>query len=106
MTKVKVKALQSFAHGNIEAHQGETVTMNKGDADELMKAGFVQGEADVEVPTTQVQVEQPPQEHQQGDVVTDDPETGEPDGKAAQDLDNKMAAAPENKASRKTTKAK
>lgn len=106
MTKVKVKALQSFSHGSIDAHQGETVTMNKGDAEELTRLGFVQSEAEAEVPSTQVQVEHSAQEHQPGDVVTDNPETGGPDGKAAQDLDNKMAAAPENKASRKTTKAK
>lgn len=102
MTKVKVEAISSFAHGNIVAHAGETVTMNKGDADELVKAGFVTMSAEE---STQEQVEQPLQEHQAGDVVTDDPATGEPDGKAAPDLENKMDEAPANK-SRKTSAKK
>lgn len=101
MTKVKVKALQSFAHGNVQAHVGETVTMNKGDADELRKLGFVQ-DGEAEEAAVQEQVQTAPQEHQQGDVVTDNPETGEPDVKAAPEVDNKMAEATENKSTRKT----
>lgn len=41
MTKVKVKALDAFAHGAISAQPGGIYEMNKGDAHELEKAGFV-----------------------------------------------------------------
>lgn len=96
MTKVTVKAISSFAHGNIIAHAGEAVTINKGEADELRKAGLV-GEETAEEDSTQEQVTPAPEEHQQGDVVTDNPETGDPDVKSAEPLENKMEEAPANK---------
>ena len=39
---VKVKALDSFAHGRVSAHRNDTVTLNKGDAEELEKLGLVE----------------------------------------------------------------
>lgn len=97
--KVKVTALQTFSHGNVDAQQGGTYRLNKGDADELAKAGFVTLDGGDE-PAAQTQVDQPAQKKQAGDVVVDAP--GEDDDvlgdKAAPALSNKMAEAPDNKA--------
>lgn len=98
MTKVKVTALQTFSHGNVDAHQGGTYSLNKGDAQELEKAGFVSLIAEGEV--EQTQVDQPAQTKQAGDIVVDAP--GDDDDvlgdKAAPARSNKMAEAPDNKA--------
>lgn len=96
MTKVNIKALQTFSHGNVDAKEGGTYAMNKGDAQELEKAGFCEivdgGTAE------QTEVDTPQQKHQKGDVVTDpDEDDLLGDGKAAAPLDNKMAEAPRNK---------
>ena len=86
MTKVNVTALRTFSHGNIDATEGKTYSMNKGEAQELEKAGFVsiRGEN-----PEQVQVDTPLQDHQKGDVVVDE--------KMADAPENKMADAPANK---------
>lgn len=101
MSKVKVTALQQFAHGNIDAHPGGTYSMNKGDAHELEKMGLVTLAADGDA--EQTQVDQPPQKKQAGDVVVDAPgEDDDPLGeKAAPVLGNKMAEAPENKSAKR-----
>lgn len=99
MTKVNVKALQTFSHGNVDAKEGGTYAMNKGDAQELAKAGFVamDGEGEPE----QTQVSTPPMKPQPGDVVVDDGNDilG---SKMDQTPENKMAPAVDNK----RTKAK
>lgn len=94
--KVKVKALQPFSHGNVDARQDGVYAMNKGDAQELEKLGFLSiggtGEAE------QTQIDQPPQVAQMGDVVADNgPDvlgTGEKMEPAAE---NKAAPATRNK---------
>lgn len=94
MTKVNVTALRTFSHGNVDAKEGGTYAMNKGDAQELEKAGFVSlGGEDPE----QTQVDQQRQTKQAGDVVVDDADDLLGDGKAAATLDNKMVEAPRNK---------
>lgn len=92
MTKINVKALQTFSHGNVDAKEGGTYAFTKGDAQELEKAGFVSlGGGDPE----QTQVDQPAQKKNPGDVVVDDHDDmlGE----------SKMADAPENKMERPTS---
>jgi hypothetical protein len=94
MTKVKVTAVQPFSHGNVVAAQGGTYEMNKGDAQELEKAGFVTLDADGDA--EQTQVDQPRMKPQPGDVVADD--NAEILGaKMDEAVDNKMANAAENK---------
>lgn len=94
MTKVKVTALQPFSHGNVDAKQDGVYEMNKGDAQELQKAGFVSMEGEGE--PQQTQVDQPPMQPQPGDVVAD--EDSEILGaKMDTALENKMANAAENK---------
>lgn len=98
MTKVNITAIKPFSHGNVDAKEGGTYAMNKGDAQELEKAGFViMGGENPE----QTQADQPRQAKQVGDVVVDDPEDLLGDGKAAAPLDNKMAEAPRNKSTAK-----
>jgi len=48
MAKVKVKALDTFTHGRVNATRGATYTMNSGEAESLEKAGLVEiaGKAD------------------------------------------------------------
>lgn len=71
MNKVKIKAITSFSHGPVDATAGGTYSVNKGDAQELEKAGMAQ-------------------------IVTEgDDAAGE---KTAPTLENKMAPAPDNKA--------
>lgn len=95
MTKVNIKALQTFSHGNVDAKEGGTYAMNKGDAQELEKAGFCEivdgGNAE------QTQVDTLQQKHQKGDVVTDPDEDDLLGEKAAPATENKMAEAPRNK---------
>lgn len=71
---VQVKALDSFAHGRVSAHRNETVTLNKGDAEELAKLGLVEI-LDDKAPAAEAKMEDAPK--------------------------NKMADAPTNKASTK-----
>lgn len=40
--QVQVKALDSFAHGRLDAHKGGEYPMSKGEADDLRKAGLVE----------------------------------------------------------------
>lgn len=92
--KIKVMALQAFAHGNIVARQNGVYTMNKGDAQELEKAGFVSLNAEGDSEGTQT--DQPRMKPQPGDVVADD----EPDilgAKMDDAVQNKMDNAAENK---------
>lgn len=94
--KVKVKALQGFSHGNVDAREGGVYAMNKGDALELEKAGFVSLEADGK--PEQTQIDQPPQAKQVGDVVVDDHDDVLGDAKMAGAVENKMDAPADNKA--------
>lgn len=99
MTKVNIQALQTFSHGNVDAKEGGVYAMNKGDAQELEKAGFCKitegGDAE------QTQVDTPQQKHQKGDVVTDDPDDLLGDAKMEGVHENKMADAPRNKSAAK-----
>lgn len=93
-TKVKVKALQAVSHGNVDMREGGVYAMNKGDAQELEKAGFVTIEASGDAEATQI--DQPAQKPQPGDVVADD----DPDilgAKMDDAVENKMANATANK---------
>lgn len=92
MTKVNVTALTTFSHGNVDAKEGMPYALNKGDAQELEKAGFVRMEADGEPEQTQVGA--PVQKHEVGDVVTDAPGSE----KMEVSHDNKMAETTSNKA--------
>jgi hypothetical protein len=97
MPKIKVKALQPFSHGNVDAQKDGIYAMNAADARELEKAGFVSLEAagDAE----QTQIDQPRQAKQPGDVVVDDADDLLGDGtKAAQTAENKMEQPARNKA--------
>lgn len=80
--KTKVKALTMFVHGRTDAVSGETYELSKSDADELIAAGLVE------------QVKEPAKKE------------AEVEDKEAAPVENKMEEAPENKAPRKTTKAK
>lgn len=93
--KIKVMALRPFSHGNVDASEGGTYEMVRAEALELEKAGFVSLDATDEA--TQTQVEQPAQVKQPGDVVVDDSDDLLGEGKAAADLDNKMASPASNK---------
>lgn len=96
MTKVKVKAIQPFSHGNVTAAIDGTYEFNKGDAERLQNAGFVTMEAEGEA--EQTQVDQPKQVAQPGDVVVDNgPEMLGAKVKKADAPENKMADAPANK---------
>jgi hypothetical protein len=100
MTKVKVKAIQPFSHGNVTAAIDGTYEFNKGDAERLRDAGFVTMDAagDAE----QTQVDQPKQVAQPGDVVVDNgPEMLGAKQKMADAPENKMADAPANKSRQK-----
>lgn len=72
---VQVKALDSFAHGRVSAHRNDTVTLNKGDAEELAKLGLVE--------------------------ILDDNAAAAPETKMEAAPKNKMADAPVNKAAKK-----
>ena len=86
--KTLVKALQAVSHGNVDMRQGGVYSMNKGDAQELAKLGFVTLDgASGEPEATQVAL--PAQRKEVGDVVVDDADDLLGDGKAAKTLDNK-----------------
>lgn len=93
--QVKVKALRPFAHGNITASAGGVYTMNRGDAQELEKAGFVELGATGESEATQYMA--PAQKAQPGDVVVDD-DADILGAKMDTATENKMAKAGSNKA--------
>lgn len=93
--KVNVKALQAVSHGNVDMREGGVYAMNRGDANELAKLGFVSLDASGE--PEQTQIDQVPQAKQVGDVVVDDADDLLGDGK-------KMAPAPENKMAKSTAK--
>ena len=85
--EVKVKAVDSFCHGNLNAHIGVEYMIQKATADQLAKAGHVEI-----LPATDTAP-------QTG--VTDSQDTDDllGDGtKAEAAPQNKMEAAPENKA--------
>lgn len=75
MAKVKVKALDSFSHGRLNAVGGVSYTINQGDADDLKKAGLVEIEGEAA-------------EEEVDDLVG---------GKAEPVTSNKMEAKPANK---------
>lgn len=94
MTKINVKALQTFSHGNVDAKQGGVYAFTKGDAQELEKLGFVSmGGEDPE----QTQVDQPPQKKNKGDVEVDDADDMLGESKMAESADNKMERPTSNK---------
>lgn len=39
--KIKAKAITSFTHGNIHAHRGTDVELNKAEAEDLRKLGLI-----------------------------------------------------------------
>lgn len=92
MTKVKIKAVTSFSHGNLDATMGGTYSLNKGDAQELEKIGL----AEIVTGDDTEEPEQP----DPADLLGDD------DEKAAEPVENKMESAPENKAAPKTATKK
>lgn len=98
--KVNVKALQAVSHGNVDMREGGVYAMNKGDAQELAKLGFVTLDGASGEPE-HTQIDQPPQRKQVGDVVVDDADDLLGDGKAAPTLDNKMAPVSTTKTSTK-----
>lgn len=79
MAYVKVKALDTFSHGRLNAVGGKTYTMNQGDADDLKKAGLVEIEGEAA-------------DDELDDLVG---------GKAEPVTTNKMEAKPANKAEKK-----
>lgn len=98
--KTLVKALQAVSHGNVDMREGGVYAMNKGDANELAKLGFVTLDGASGEPE-HTQIDQPAQRKEVGDVVVDDADDLLGDGKAAPDLDNKMARATSNKTTAK-----
>lgn len=80
MAYVKVKALDAFNHGRLNAVGGKTYTMNQGDADDLKKAGLVEIE---------------------GDAAEDDVDDLVGGAKMEPITSNKMEAKPANKADKK-----
>lgn len=93
--KTLVKALTAVSHGNVDMREGGIYSMNRGDALELERLGFVELGASGE--PEQTQLDQPPQAKQVGDVVVDDADDLLGDGKAAKTLDNKAAPATRTK---------
>lgn len=94
--KVSVKALQAVSHGNVDMREGGVYAMNRGDAQELEKLGFVTLDGASGEPE-QTQIDQPAQRKQKGDVVVDDADDLLGDGKNAPTLDNKAAPATRTK---------
>lgn len=95
--KVKVTALRTVSHGNLDMKQDGVYLMSKGEAQELEKAGFVSLGATGDVEGTLN--EQHPQKPQPGDVVADDA----PDilgAKMDDAVQNKMQNAAANKRSK------
>lgn len=93
--KIKVTALQTVSHGNLDMHPGRVYTMSAGEAKELEKKGFVSLDATGESAGTLN--ETVPMKPQPGDIVADD----EPDilgAKMDDAVQNKMDNAAKNKA--------
>lgn len=87
--KTLVKALQAVSHGNVDMREGGVYAMNRGDANELIKLGFVSAEASGE--PEQTQLDHQPQVKNKGDVVVDDAEDMLGGEKIAPAVENKMA---------------
>jgi hypothetical protein len=85
--KVKVTALTSFAHGNVDAHKGGVYSIPAGEVDDLVKGGFVERVGDDAAPAA-------PAEDDASDLL----------GKAEAAPENKMEAAPENKSAKSKAK--
>lgn len=96
--KQLVKARTAVSHGNVDMREGGIYSMNKGDAQELARLGFV--ELDAKGEPEQTQIDQPVQKKEVGDVVVDDADDLLGDGKAAKTLDNRAAPATRNKTSK------
>lgn len=96
MPKVNVKALQPFAHGNLDAREGGIYAINEAEVGDLEKRGFVtrDGASD---DAEQTQIELPRMDPQPGDVVADE---------ADDVLGAKMEPALQNKARNATTHKK
>jgi hypothetical protein len=88
MIKVKIKALDAFSHGALLAAPGGEYSINKGDADELVKAGFVELVSETDESQTGVTDSQEDLDDLVGGKAEDAPE-------------NKMEAAPANKGKKK-----
>lgn len=97
--KQLVKALTAVSHGNVDMREGGIYSMNKGDAQELERLGFVETAASGE--PEQTQIDQPAQKKEVGDVVVDDADDLLGGDKAAPDADNKMARTTANKSTAK-----
>jgi hypothetical protein len=94
--KVNVKALQAVSHGNVDMREGGVYAMNRGDANELARLGFVSLDGASGEPE-QTQLDHQPQVKQKGDVVVDDADDLLGDTKAAPEVENKMEPAARNK---------
>jgi hypothetical protein len=94
--KVNVKALQPFAHGNLDAREGGVYAVNAAEVEDLEKAGFVT-RSGVDGDVEQTQVELPQMNPQPGDVVADED---------ADILGSKMDQGLQNKAAARTTTKK
>lgn len=98
--KTLVKALQAVSHGNVDMREGGVYAMNRGDANELIKLGFVSAEASGEPEQTQIdhqpeqtQIDHQPQVKNKGDVVVDDAEDMLGGEKIAPAVENKMVSS-------------
>lgn len=89
--KTLVRALQAVSHGNVDMREGGTYAMNRGDANELIKLGFVSAEASGE--PEQTQTDHQPQVKNKGDVVVDDAEDMLGGEKMAPAVENKMVSS-------------
>lgn len=102
--KTKIKALTSFMHGRVHAHQGDEVEVSKGEADDLINAGLAEklgadGAAPEVLDTQVVAAQKDPtlQLRNDQDEGVDDLLGGE--GQKMDDApQNKMEDAPDNKA--------
>lgn len=108
--KVQIKALHAFSHGALLTVPDGEYTINKGEADELVKAGLVEIlPAEAEAPQTGVTDSQPLTLHverSETPIVTDSkPADDDADDlvglKAEPAPQNKMEAAPANKGKKK-----
>lgn len=89
--KTLVKALQAVSHGNVDMREGGVYAMNRGDANELAKLGFVSLDASGDPEHTQI--DQPAQVKNKGDVVVDDAEDMLGGEKIASTVENKMVSS-------------
>lgn len=93
--KVKVTALQTVSHGNLDMKEGYTYTMSLGEAKELAKVGFVSLDSDGESQATLGEVV--PQKKEKGDVTVDDADDLLGGEKMAPEVKNKMDKPAANK---------